>query len=224
MEKKEIKIGIPSKGPLYAPSIELMEKAGIKIQKAYRVLVVESKFEENDLLLGFLRPKDIVKRIKSGQLDLGIVGEDTIAEMWADRDLNKIMGLGFGRCRLVVAVPAISPVREIAKLAGSTIATSFPNMTSYMFSKLNIPITLTELDGCVEASYKLRFADAIADLCETGETLDRNYLREIDVIYNSQAVLIINQQISQGRYKFLKNLIFALWNASMDKGEENDRR
>ena len=141
----------------------------------------------------FLPASDIATYVAEGNVDLGITGEDMIAESGAT--VNVLMKLGFGKCRLSVQAPK-GQCEDVRKLAGSRIATSFPELAKKFFGQYEngTPTSIKVISGSVEASCGLGLSDGIVDLVETGTTMRAAGLEEVAVLMNTQAVLISNSK------------------------------
>ena len=155
----------------------------------------------------FIRDEDIPNLVETGVVDIGIVGNNVIAEINALVD-NKLL-LDFGYCRLVIAVQKESSISSICDLENKKIATSYPRIVSQYFQKKKISVNIIQLNGSVELSPALNIASAIADLTSTGSTLAISDLRVIETIFKSQAVLI-SQKVtsSEKKQNLIDNLVF----------------
>ena len=144
-----------------------------------------------DLLL--VRDDDIPRLLLDGVCELGIVGENIAMEVMLERNglsqLNCLRKLGFGHCRLSVAVPEDRDCASVTELQGMRIATSYPELTRHLLQERNVRASIVELSGSVEIAPGLGTADAISDLVSTGTTLRANHLRELDVLFQSEAAL-----------------------------------
>lgn len=187
MRERRIRIAIPNKGRLSEQTLELFEQAGLKAAfRADRALVA-SLGEQFQAI--FVRAQDIPEYVADGAAELGVTGSDLVAE--SGRDVEEILHLGFGKCRLIVAVKDESPVRSAKDLPpGTRVATSFPRSAKAYFESLGIPIQIAPVSGAAEIAPHLGVADVIVDLTSTGSTLRVNGLREVDTILNSSATLI----------------------------------
>ena len=121
-----------------------------------------------------------------------------------------LLRLGFGECRLALAVPQESPVRDARQLAGRRIATSYPRSAGAYFQQLGIPVTFVELGGSVELAPRLGAAEGVVDLVSTGETLRRNGLRELQTILRSEAVLLTRPELEPERRAAVDELALVL--------------
>ena len=144
-----------------------------------------------------LRDDDIPELVNESACDLGIVGSNVFEEKRLDHatrgkpfDLEKIVDLGFGFCRLSLAVPKGGAITKIQDLQGKKIATSYPETLQAWLDKNKINATTVSLSGAIEIAPRLEIADAICDLVSTGETLSANGLQELEVIGRSQSILV----------------------------------
>jgi ATP phosphoribosyltransferase len=181
-----LRIAVPNKGTLAEPASQMLIEAGYRQRHDNRELVVFDG--QNDTEFFFLRPRDIATYVGSGQLDVGITGEDLLRD--SETDAEVIMTLGFGRSTFrFAALPdtATSP----PELAGKRIATAYPGVVGAYLREHGIAAELIKLDGAVETAVRLGVADAIADVVETGTTL-RNAGLEVfgEPLLTSEAVLI----------------------------------
>ncbi|MGH8927440.1 MAG: ATP phosphoribosyltransferase [Acidimicrobiia bacterium] len=181
-----IRLAVPNKGRLQQPAIELLQVAGLSFEVTDRALSVVARNTDVELL--FVRTEDVPELVNDGVADLGITGQDLLAEFGAE--LEVIAELGFGHCRLMAAVPTTAPIEKVDDLVGLRVATAHPRITTRFFADRNLEITVVPLRGSVEVATKLGVADAIVDLVSTGSTLMVNGLREIGLVLASQAVLV----------------------------------
>ncbi|XP_062518610.1 uncharacterized protein LOC134193793 isoform X2 [Corticium candelabrum] len=172
------------------PSLQLLEKCGIKYSKKARLDIA---FSSNmNIAIVFLPATDIGLYVSHGRVDMGITGQDNILESKAE--VKELVELGFGKCRLCVQVDVSSTVTDPRDLAGKRIVTSFTGLTTRYFETLN-PDVMTDISfvsGSVEIACQLELADAVVDLVESGDTMRAAGLKEIAEILPSQAVLISN--------------------------------
>jgi ATP phosphoribosyltransferase len=181
-----LRIAVPNKGRLEQPASDLLKQAGFGFERTDRSLAIPLRDAPIELL--FVRAKDVGELVADGVADLGITGVDLTRE--SGIPLTTVTELGFGRCRLVVAVPEPSPMRDIEDLDGASIATSHPRTVATFFSDKEIDVTAVSLNGSVEVAPKLGIADAVADLVSSGSTMLINGLRPIETILESQAILV----------------------------------
>jgi ATP phosphoribosyltransferase len=181
-----LRIAVPNKGRLEEPAAELLLHSGMRFEKTARSLSIPVANVDVELL--FVRTEDIPEMVADGVAGIGITGLDLLEE--AGLDVEVLAELGFGHCRLAAAVPASSPVQDLAGFAGMRIATSHARVTERFFAGKGISITTVPLRGSVEVAPRLDVADAIVDLVSSGSTLRVNGLRPVVTLLESQAVLV----------------------------------
>ncbi len=180
------RIAVPNKGRLSDPAVDLLRKAGLVFEVSSRALSVPVRNMPVEVL--FVRADDIPELVHNDVAQFGITGLDLVAESAFGSAI--VAELGFGRCRLTVAVDDASSVTSIEDFAGLRVATSHPTTVRQFFSDKGIEITTVPLKGSVEVAPKLGIADAIVDLMSSGSTMMVNGLRPITTILESQAALI----------------------------------
>jgi ATP phosphoribosyltransferase len=185
---ERLRLAVPNKGRLVEPTLELLRDAGLIFDEHDRSLV--ARVQNMDLDILFVRTNDIIEFVGDGVADLGVTGVDLLVETGAE--LPRIRELGYGRCRRAAAVPADSPIRELAELAGLRVATAHPNTARRFFEERGIPVDVIPISGAVEVAPRLGLADAIVDLVSTGSTLVMNGLRPIGDVLASEAILVAN--------------------------------
>jgi ATP phosphoribosyltransferase len=186
--RDRLRLAVPNKGRLVEPTVELLRAAGLVFEEHERSLVARVRNFDLDIL--FVRTNDVIEFVGDGVADLGITGEDLLAETGAE--LPRLRQLGYGQCRLTAAVPADSALTTIADLAGLRVATAHPNATRRFFEAAGIAVDVVSISGAVEVAPRLGLAEAIVDLVSTGSTLVMNGLRPIADVLESEAVLIAN--------------------------------
>ena len=195
MSDRVLRLAIPNKGRLKEATTKLLREAGLSFEQNERALSVRVRNVEIDLL--FVRTEDVVELVADHTADLGITGLDIAEE--ADRALDVLLHLGYGRCELTLATPANVDYEKPEDFAGLRIATSHPNLTSRFFADRDIEVEVVALRGSVEVAPKLGVADAIADLVSTGSTLMVNGLKPVMPILSSEAVLLADPVSAQQR-------------------------
>jgi ATP phosphoribosyltransferase len=186
---RRLRLAIPNKGRLVEPTVELLRDAGLVFEPGERVLV--ARVQNFDLDILFVRTNDIVEFVTDGVAELGITGLDLVAE--SGSDVPQLRKLGYGGCRLTVAVPNDSPFRAAEDLAGLRVATSHINLTKEVFAGRSIPVEVIPVSGAAEVAPRLGLADAIVDLVSTGSTMVVNGLRPLEEVFASEAVLLANK-------------------------------
>ena len=181
-----LKLAVQKKGRLTEKSLLLLRNCGLDIEDYSERLIITTRNFELDLL--FLRDDDIPEYVQDGVADIGIVGEDVVKEKRANVDL--IRKLGFGRCRLSLAIPENKNINTLGELNGQRIATSFPNLLRDYLEQNKINAKVVEISGSVEIAPSLGVADLICDLVSTGNTLKLNKLKKSFDVFSAEAVLI----------------------------------
>ena len=181
-----MRLAIPNKGRMVEPTLRLLHDAGLVFEEHDRSLV--SRVQNLDLDILFVRTNDVIEFVGDGVADLGITGQDLLAETGAE--LPVLRPLGYGRCRLAAAVPADAAIQDIGDLAGLRVATAHPEVTRQFFAERHVPVDVITLSGAVEVAPRLGLAEAIVDLVSTGSTLAMNGLRAIGDVLPSEAILV----------------------------------
>jgi len=164
--------------------VSLLEDAGLgPEQPGERALAFSCRNAPVDVLL--VRAADIPEYVQDGVVDCGITGQDLVRERGARVD--ELLELGYGSCKLEVAVPAESPYQRIEDLAGASVATVYPRLTREL---MPVEVELVDVTGSVEIAPRLGLADGIVDLVSSGNTLRTNGLRSLGSLFASQAALI----------------------------------
>ena len=210
-----LKIAIQKSGRLSEKSFALLEKAGISLQKSKDQLLCRARNFPLDIFL--VRDDDIPAFLVNDVCQLGIIGLNSLLETQRLEpevygQLEEVVRLGFGRCRLSIAVPNDMPYEGVQSLAGKTIATSYRGLLADYLVANGVTAEIVTMEGAVEVAPRTHLADAICDLVSTGNTLTSNGLAEKDIILESQAVIIKNNNI-QDDLKLLSETILARINA-----------
>jgi len=181
-----MKIALPNKGRLAEGARELLELAGLEFDMRDRALQASLG---DDFTAIFVNARDIPEFVADGAAQLGITGGDIVAE--SGRNVQTLLDLGFGRCRLAVAAREDSAIRSLEDIGeGARVATVFPNLTQRFFRALGREVTLVPISGAAEIAPHLGVADVIVDLVSTGSTLKVNGLQEVATVLESTALLI----------------------------------
>lgn len=180
-------IALPNKGRLSQPALKLFAQAGLPARmRGDRALQASLGPDYRAI---FVRAADVPEYVADGAADVGVTGADLVAER--NRDVDELLDLQYGRCRLVVASREESSVRNVADLPdGTRVATSFPQLTQRFFRDAGVQVELAPVSGAVEIAPHLGVADVIVDLTATGSTLRINGLREIATVMESTARLV----------------------------------
>ena len=187
-----LKFGVPNKGRLNERTIELLAKAGIDLgEDVGRRLYVKARNQDIEVL--FLRAQDIPEFVATGAIDIGITGQDQVAE--AGAQIEQVLELRFGYCHMAVAVPEASGIKDASKIKdGSRIATSYPNIARRYFESLGKDVSVIVVTGAAEIMPYLGISDYIVDLVSTGSTLKMNRMIEAGRILDSQAAVFTSKQ------------------------------
>lgn len=182
-----LQIALPNKGALSDGAVTLADEAGYHCRRRGRELSVRDN--EHGVEFVFLRPRDIATYVSKGIIDLGVTGLDLTYDSGAD--VEQIMELGFGKARFCYAVPKDSDLTPADFTSDTRIATSYDNLVRQDLEKRGVDAQVVPLDGAVEISIQLGVADAIADVVQTGRTIDEAGLETTgDPILHSQAILV----------------------------------
>jgi ATP phosphoribosyltransferase len=208
-----LRVAIQKSGRLSESSLEILKRCGLSFARSKDKLFWYGRDFPVDVLL--VRDDDIPRMLLDGVAELGIVGENIASEVMLERgavdQMKRLRKLGFGHCRLSIAVPENTGISDLGELAGKRIATSYPELTRYLLSEQGIATEIVELSGSVEIAPGLGTADAISDLVSTGTTLRANHLRELEVLYKSQAALYGRlNDISPEKRQLLERLLARL--------------
>jgi ATP phosphoribosyltransferase len=201
-----IKIAIQKSGRLYDHSLQLLKECGIELNNGNRQLKAFAL--DFPLEAYFLRDDDIPQYVFDNVADIGIVGENVLLEK--NKEIEVVSKLGFGRCRLSIAVPKNLNYHSIKDLQGLKIATSYAILLQKFLDDNNVKADIHEISGSVEIAPGIGLADAICDLVSSGSTLFTNGLKEVEVILNSEAVLVANKNLSGEKRKILDNLLLRI--------------
>ena len=204
--KTILRIAIQKSGRLYEDSVQLLKECGIDLRNVKdRLKTVSENFP---IEVFFLRDDDIPEYVEDGVADIGIVGQNVLLEK--GRKVDTIEMLGFGKCRLSVAVPKAMEYDGVQALQGKRIATSYPQLVKQFLQSNNVQASIHEISGSVEIAPGIGLADVVADLVSSGGTLFMNGLKEVEVILDSQAVLVANSKIDADKKDILEKLLFRM--------------
>lgn len=201
-----IRIAIQSKGRLHDDTMALLAEADIKLSVSKRTLISDSTTFPLQAL--YLRDDDIPETVANGVADLGVVGENEFMERGYDAEI--VSRLGFGKCRLSLAVPKETSYNGLAWFNGRKIATSYPNILRKFLGDKGVKAEVQIINGSVEISPAIGLADAIFDIVSSGSTLVSNNLREVETVVESEALLIGNRDMSEEKREILKELLFRI--------------
>ncbi len=201
-----LKLAIQKSGRLHEDSMQLLADCGIAVKNGKNQL--KSTAENFPIEVYFLRDDDIPQYVEDNVAHIGIVGENVLLEK--NKTVHVVEKLGFGKCRLSVAIKKSDDYTDTKFLEGKRIATSYPVLTKKFLDDNNIHAEIHEISGSVELAPGIGLADAVCDLVSSGSTLFMNGLKEVQTILNSQAVLISSGQMQDDLVKILNQLLFRI--------------
>ncbi len=202
----KLRIAVQSKGRLNEDTMELLAEAGIKVSSSKRTLLVAARKFPMEVL--YLRDDDIPETVTDGVADIGVVGLNEYLEREGDADIVK--KLGFGGCRLSIAIPKEHDYHGPQWLEGRKIATSYPGILRRWLKEQGVTAHIHVITGSVEIATGIGLADAIFDIVSSGATLVSNNLKEVEVVLESEAVLIANKNLCAEKKALLEQLIFRM--------------
>lgn len=210
-----LKLAIQKSGRLHEDSIKLLNNCGIGIKSGGNQLKAVS--EHFPLEVYFLRDDDIPQYVEDAVAHIGIVGENVLYEK--DKKVSIVELLGFGKCRLSIAIKKGDEYNNNMFLQGKRLATSYPVLTQRFLDRHGIKAEIHEISGSVELAPGIGLADAVCDLVSSGSTLLMNGLKEVETILPSQAVLIKTAHLEESHQKLLDQLVFRI--RSVRKAQNN---
>ena len=211
-----LKIALQSKGRLNEESLSLLASIGINVDEPKRKFI--SKARNFNIETLFLRDDDIPLVVASGTAALGIVGLNEVAEKKADVQIVK--QLGFGGCRISLAIPKADKYEGLGYFQGKRIATSYPNILKEFLDKNGIDATIELITGSVEIAPAAGIADCIFDIVSSGSTLVSNGLVEVERVFESETVLIANKNLSEEDRGTLDEILFRIDSHLMSSGKK----
>mgnify|MGYP002853969991 CR=1 FL=1 len=199
-----LRIAVQSKGRLNDDTMHLLSEADIKVGGSKRTLLVAAKDFPLEVL--YLRDDDIPQSVATGVADIGVVGENEFFERGAEADI--ISRLGFSQCRLSLAIPKEIDYPGLSWFEGKKIATSYPVILKSFLEKKRIQAKIHVITGSVEISPGIGLADAIFDIVSSGSTLVSNNLHEVEIVMQSEALLIGYPGMSEEKRDILNQMLF----------------
>lgn len=201
-----LKIAIQKSGRLNEDSVKLLKDCGIDLKNGVNKLKTEA--DNFPLEIYFLRDDDIPQYVEDAVADIGIVGENVLLEK--SKQVQTVEKLGFGKCRLSIAIARKETYESVGYLDGKKIATSYPVIVQKFLRDNKINAEIHEISGSVEIAPGIGLADAIVDLVSSGSTLFMNGLKEVETILKSEAVLIRNHHLTSHKEQLLEKLLFRI--------------
>ncbi|MFM1913157.1 MAG: phosphoribosyltransferase [Bacteroidota bacterium] len=215
MNSVKLKIAVQKSGRLSDDSLKLFKECGIKFESgSSKLRSISSNFPVEFL---FLRDDDIPGYVEDGVADIGIIGLNVLEEN--QKNVANIKALGFSKCRLSLAIPRGEEYLGVKYFEGKNIATSYPNITQNYLKTQGVNCTIHEISGSVEIAPSIGLAEGICDLVSTGGTLLSNGLKEVEKIFQSEAVLIKNISLSKEKESILDQILFRI--ETVQKSQNN---
>jgi len=204
--KIKLKIAIQKSGRLNDGSLELLRECGIRVNNGKDQLkAAASNFP---IELFYLRNSDIPQYLEDGVADIAIIGDNLLVEK--QKEVDRVLPLGFSKCRLSIATPKAFEYKDIKDLNGKKIATSYPNALRQYLNQHNIQADIHVISGSVEIAPNIGLADAICDLVSSGSTLFKNGLEEQEVILRSEASLVARKGLDGEAKEVFEKLLFRI--------------
>lgn len=204
--QKILKIAVQKSGRLSDDSLGLFKECGINIQMGKGKLKASSSNFPAEFL--FLRDDDIPGYVADGVADLGIVGQNVLEE--SSKVVATVKHLGFSKCRLSIAVPREFVFGDLRDLQDKSIATSYPKLLNNYLLSHGVTANIHEISGSVEIAPSIGLADAVCDIVSSGSTLLSNGLKEVQAIFNSEAVLVSQPNLGAEKQALLNKLLFRI--------------
>lgn len=204
--EKKLRIAIQKSGRLNDDSLKLIKECGISIDNGGDQLKVTAR--NFPLEVFFLRNSDIPQYVEDGVADIAIIGENVLIEK--PHNVDVVRKLGFSKCKVSIAIPKNEQYNGLQYINGKRLATSYPNTLNQFLVKNNLKAEIHEISGSVEIAPNIGLADAICDIVSTGSTLFKNGLKEVEVLFNSEAVLIAGQNLEAEVKRLLDKFLFRI--------------
>ena len=211
-----LRIAIQSKGRLNEESTALLQEIGISVDDSKRKFLSQSANFPLEVL--YMRDDDIPQVVASGTASLGIVGLNEVEEKGAAVEI--VERLGFGGCRISLAIPKAEPYDGPRYFNGKRIATSYPRILRKYLDDNGIDAKIEIITGSVEIAPAAGIADAIFDIVSSGGTLVTNGLKEVEQVFWSEAVLIAAPDLSEEERKLLDEILFRLDSVKVSRGKK----
>ena len=212
-----LKLAIQKSGRLHEDSVKLLKECGIEINNNVKNQL-KATAANFPLEVFFLRDDDIPQYVEDGVADIGFVGENVVYESCKKVKVAEL--LGFGKCRLSIAIAKADSYTGPQFLQGKKIATSYPVLVQQFLEKNNIQAEIHEISGSVEIAPSIGLADAVCDLVSSGSTLFMNGLKETEIILQSQSALIQTPELSAEKKQILQKLLFRIQTVKKAKGKK----
>ena len=213
--KKKLHIAVQKSGRLHDESFKLLNDCGISIDNGKDQLKAVARNFPMEIF--YLRNGDIPQYLRDGVVDIAIIGENQLVEKGDDISIKE--KLGFSKCRVSIAVPKEDTYKGIESLTGKKIATSYPNTVKGFLAEKGIDAELHIITGSVEIAPNIGLSDAVCDIVSSGSTLFKNNLKEVEVLFKSEAVLAASSTLDAEKNDILKKLQFRI--QSVLKGRQS---
>ena len=213
--KKKLHIAVQKSGRLHDESLKLLNDCGISIDNGKDQLKAVARNFPIEIF--YLRNGDIPQYLRDGVVDIAIIGENLLVEKGDDISIKE--KLGFSKCRVSIAIPKDHIYKGIKSLTGMKIATSYPNTVKRFLAEKGIEAELHIINGSVEIAPNIGLSDAICDIISSGSTLFKNNLKEVEVLFKSEAVLASSITLDGEKNDILKKLQFRI--QSVLKGRQS---
>lgn len=213
--KKKLHIAVQKSGRLHDESLKLLNDCGISIDNGKDQLKAVAR--NFPLEIFYLRNGDIPQYLRDGVVDIAIIGENLLVEKGDDISIKE--KLGFSKCRVSIAIPKEDTYKGIESLIGKKIATSYPNTVKGFLVEKGIDAELHIINGSVEIAPNIGLSDAVCDIVSSGSTLFKNNLKEVEVLFKSEAVLAASSTLDAEKNDILKKLQFRI--QSVLKGRQS---
>jgi ATP phosphoribosyltransferase len=213
--KKKLHIAVQKSGRLHDESLKLLNDCGISIDNGKDQLKAVAR--NFPLEIFYLRNGDIPQYLRDEVVDIAIIGENLLVEKGDDISIKE--KLGFSKCRVSIAIPKEDNYNGIESLTGKKIATSYPNTVKGFLEEKGIDAELHIINGSVEIAPNIGLSDAVCDIVSSGSTLFKNNLKEVEVLFKSEAVLAASSTLDAEMNNILKKLQFRI--QSVLKGRQS---
>jgi ATP phosphoribosyltransferase len=201
-----LRIAIQKSGRLQEGSLDLLKESGLSFSNGRDQLKTQARNFPVEVL--FLRDDDIPQYVEDKVADVGIVGENIFIEKQKSTVL--VRRLDFAKCRLSIAVPRSETYDGVKSLQGKNIATSYPNIVKHFLERHGVEAGIHAISGSVEIAPGIGLADAIFDIVSTGSTLLSNGLKEVEIVMQSEAVVISGTNLAPDKQAILDKLLFRI--------------
>lgn len=204
--KKKLHIAVQKSGRLHDDSLKLLKDCGISIDNGKDQLKAAAKNFPMEVF--YLRNGDIPQYLRDGVIDVAIIGENLLVEKGEGISITE--KLGFSTCKVSIAVPKDENYEGIQSLGGKKIATSYPNSVKKFLAEKGVEADLHIINGSVEIAPNIGLSDAICDIVSSGSTLFKNNLKEVEVLFRSEAVLAAGPSLDSEKQALLDKLQFRI--------------